>query len=120
VDIAAIETLPGDLLLEVLLLDVVAKLRLHQVADDGCVSFVPHPRVDRDVDRPLRRPTASRAGRRASTRRRWVGRACSAATGRQDDDRDRAEGAESQERAARSPHGAPFLISRRLAEWSIR
>src|SRR6478752_1177021 len=50
VDLAGAEALPGDVLLEVLVLDRAAELGLHQRADHVGVCLVADPRVDRDAD----------------------------------------------------------------------
>ena len=50
VDLAGAEALPGDVLLEVLVVDLAAELLLGDVADDVGVRLVADPRVDRDVE----------------------------------------------------------------------
>ena len=91
VDIAGLEALPGDLLLDVLLLDGAAELVLEDVGDDRGVGLVADPRVDRELDRATRRgagrsTTARGRGARAAGAR---GRARSGPRARRQDEDER-------------------------------
>src|SRR5439155_23541622 len=92
VDVAALEALPRDLLLEVLLLDRVAELGLEEIPDHRGICLVADPRVDRDVDRSLRAagPAAGRSaasGALARRSRRRGRRSASATAACAEDDR---------------------------------
>ena len=77
VDLAGAEALPGDVLLEVLVLDRAAQLVLRDRADDVGAGLVAHPRVDGHVEvaalaAPTPRPATRwpRSPRRSTPRRR--------------------------------------------------